>query len=103
MTNGRRRDTTRMSFCLRTSRLRKNTMLTRSAAEDVRRLLSAWATKILSQRGGLCEAWGFQDDVKCPPEMLHGSLIGCEQFCSSQRRPQCDSQRLTAIQGAVIV
>src|SRR6266516_2494870 len=103
MTNGRRRDTPRMSFCLRTSRLRKNAMLTLSAAEDARRLLSARATKILSQSGRLCEAWAFQDDLKCFPEMLHGSFVCSEQFCSSQRRPQCNSQRLTAIQDAVIV
>jgi hypothetical protein len=57
-------------------------MLTRSAAEDARRLFSASVLKILAQSEGLCEAWSLQDDLKRFAELPHGSQIRNEQFCS---------------------
>jgi hypothetical protein len=54
-------------------------MLTRSAAEDARRL-SASVLKILAQSEGLCEAWSLQDDLKRFAELPHGSQIRNEQF-----------------------
>jgi hypothetical protein len=66
-------------------RLRKDEMLSRSAAEDTRRALTASPLKILAQWEGLCEAWGFKNDLKRLSEMPHGSDVRKEQLCSQER------------------
>src|SRR5438132_6258294 len=80
-----------------------NGLLIRTAAEQVRRFLSALARRILSHGLGLCETRCLKDNLERLRERLHSPLIPSEKLCRTHRGSQCNAERLATVEATSIV